>query len=354
MTKKSTAIAVVASAISLLALSDSSSAQARRDFVYVVGSSTVYPFATIVAERFGRRTRFRTPKVESTGSGGGIKLFCDGVGTVFPDVVNASRRITASELDECRDNGVDAVVEVKIGYGGIVLGSAIGAEALSITRGQLYLALAKRLPGTAEGEVVENPNRTWRDVDAALPNLPILVYGPPPTSGTRDAFVNLVFETGCRQTSWVADLESADPPRFRALCHPVREDGAYVEAGENDNLLVQKLQANPQAFGLLGFGSLDQNGATIKPATIDGVWPTFESILTSEYPLSRPLFFYVKKAHVPVIPGLAEYLEEFTSERTWGDDGYLAYRGLVPQTYEERVEVARVVSDLESLVLAGR
>lgn len=354
MAKKSTAFAIVASALLVLAAEGDARAQSGRDFVYVVGSSTVYPFATIVAERFGRATRFRTPKVESTGSGGGIKLFCDGVGVAFPDVVNASRRITAAELRQCRANGVSSVVEVKVGYGGIVLGSASGAPNLNVTRRQLYLALAKRVPTSAAGETIENPHRVWSDIDAALPNLPILVLGPPPTSGTRDAFVNLVFETGCRLTPWIAELENSDQARFRALCHPVREDGAYVEAGENDNLVVQRLIANPRAFGVLGFGSLDQNAARIKAAIIDGGRPTFESILSAEYPLSRPLFFYVKKAHVPVIPGLREFLREFSSERAWGDDGYLTYRGLVPQSRSERDEAERVVNALEPLVLAER
>lgn len=349
--KKNTAFALLASLLPILLAPAAAEAQTGRDYIYIVGSSTVYPFATVVAERFGRNTRFRTPKVESTGSGGGIKLFCDGVGTGYPDVVNSSREITRSELSQCQNNGVDAVIEVKFGHDGIVLANAVAGTDLRVSRSELYLALAKQIPA-ANGEMQDNPHRTWRDIAAELPDVPIEVYGPPPTSGTRDAFVGLVFEEGCRQTAWLGALETDDPQAFRSLCHPVREDGVYVEAGENDNLVVQKLQVNPSAFGLLGFSFLDQNGSTVKAAMIDGQRPTFDSIATGKYPLSRPLFFYVKKAHVPVIPGFREYLDEFMRERTWGDDGYLSYRGLVPLASEERRDIADKVNQLRALTLA--
>ena len=343
---------MVASLLLATWVQETAFAQAGRDYLYIVGSSTVYPFATVVAERFGRNTPFRTPKVESTGSGGGIKLFCDGVGTGYPDVVNSSRQITPSELDQCRQNGVTAVIEVKFGHDGIVLANAVAGSELRISRQQLYLALAKRIPARDAQEMTDNPHRTWREIDASLPDAPIEVYGPPPTSGTRDAFVRLVFEEGCRAAEWLRALEAEDPDAFRALCHPVREDGGYVEAGENDNLIVQKLQANPTAYGLLGFSFLDQNGSRVKAASIDGSKPSFETISTSAYPLSRPLYFYVKKAHVAVIPGFREYLDEFMLERTWGDDGYLSYRGLVPLAASERRDIAERVEELKALTLA--
>jgi len=333
---------------------DVSQAQAARDYVYVVGSSTVYPFSTVVAERFGRRSRFRTPKVEATGSGGGIKLFCDGIGIGHPDVVNSSRRITPSELDSCTANGVDEVVEVRVGYDGIALANAVDSPSLTLSRRQLFLALAQRVPTGDGNQVVANPNSRWSDIDETLPDLPIEVLGPPPTSGTRDAFARLVLEEGCRSWPWIVSLEASDPGRYFSLCHSIREDGAYVEAGENDNLIVQKLQSNPAAFGILGFSFLDQNAESIKGARIDGEIPTFESISDLSYPVSRPLYFYVKKSHVPAIPGLREYLAEFTSERAWGDDGYLSYRGLVPLPPEERSLMAARVVELTPLAFVSQ
>lgn len=350
--QKTITAAVLASLLSLWA--GQVHAQAGRDYVYVVGSSTVYPFSTVVAERFGRGSRFRTPKVEATGSGGGIKLFCDGLGINFPDVVNSSRRITRGELDACSRNGVAEVVEVRIGYDGIVLANAVGSTELSLSRKQLYLALAQRIPSGFDGQTIENPNTLWSDVNSSLPDLPIEVLGPPPTSGTRDAFARLVLEEGCREWPWIEELESTDPSRFFALCHSLREDGPYVEAGENDNLIVQKLQSNAQAFGILGFSFLDQNAESIKAASIDGELPTFEAISDQSYPISRPLYFYVKKSHVRVIPGLREYLSEFTHDRAWGDEGYLSYRGLVPLSMEERRQVSAQVSELTPLTFAGQ
>jgi phosphate transport system substrate-binding protein len=352
MRKKNTAVATLASLLVLLAMPHAALAQALRDYVYVVGSSTVYPFSTIVAERFGRGSRYKTPKVESTGSGGGIKLFCAGIGTGYPDIVNASRRITPSEVDSCTANGVGEIVEVRIGYDGIVLANAIASPLLDITREQLYLALARRVPGEADGELIDNPYTRWNEIEPGLPDLAIEVLGPPPTSGTRDAFAALVLETGCRRYPWIAELEVREPTRFRRICHTLREDGRYIDAGENDNLVVQKLQANPSAFGIIGFSFLDQNAESIQGSVIDGERPDFDNIAVAGYPLSRPLFFYAKKAHVPVIPGLREFLAEFTSERTWGDEGYLSYRGLVPMSVEERrVEASRVAA-LHTLALA--
>ena len=337
-----------------LAVSGSSLAQTGRDYVYVVGSSTVYPFATVVAERFGRSSEFKTPKIESTGSGGGLKLFCDGVGVDYPDIANSSRAIKSSEVASCAANGVTDIIEVKIGYDGIVLANAIGATSFELSREDIFLALAKEVPGKAEGELIENPYQTWADVNPKLPATRIEVLGPPPTSGTRDAFVELAMEGGCKATPWIAALKSSDKNRYKAICHTIREDGAFVEAGENDNLIVQKLQANPDALGIFGFSFLDQNMEKVKGSKVDGVTPTFDAIADGDYPVSRPLYFYAKKAHVDVIPGLRGYLREFTSERAWGEEGYLSDRGLIPMPDAERAEVAAAVRDLKPLSMAAQ
>ncbi|MEM7432371.1 MAG: PstS family phosphate ABC transporter substrate-binding protein [Pseudomonadota bacterium] len=334
-------------------ISNSALAQSSRDYIYVVGSSTVYPFSTVVAERFGRGSEFKTPKVESTGSGGGLKLFCDGVGVDYPDITNASRAIKATEVELCASNGVEGIVEVKIGYDGIVIANAYGAPQMSVTRAELFLALAKQVPGDAEGELIDNPYQTWADVNPDLPATRIEVLGPPPTSGTRDAFVELAMEGGCKSVDWIKAMKSTDKNRYKEICHTIREDGAFVEAGENDNLIVQKLQANPNALGIFGFSFLDQNAEKVKGAAVDGVVPTFDAIADGDYPVSRPLYFYVKKAHVGVIPGLEGFLREFTSERAWGEDGYLSERGLIPMPDEERGQIAADVRNLRPLSLAS-
>jgi phosphate transport system substrate-binding protein len=351
--KKSIASLLLASAIIGALIGGNTLAQAGRDYIYIVGSSTVYPFATVVAERFGRSSNFKTPKVESTGSGGGFKLFCDGVGVDYPDITNASRAIKQSEIDTCAKNGVTEIIEVKIGYDGIVIANAIGSDSVQLSRKMLYLALAKSVPGAKDGELMPNPHKTWRDVDASLPDKRIEVLGPPPTSGTRDAFVELAMEAGCGTIPWIKAMKSVDEDRYKAACHTIREDGAYIEAGENDNLIVQKIEANPSAYGIFGFSFLDQNAEKVKGAAIDGVTPTFEAISDGSYPVSRPLFFYVKKAHVDVIPGLRGYLREFTSERAWGDEGYLSDRGLIPLTEDERGRVAAATLALTPLSIVA-
>lgn len=335
-----------------LTLSTLSFAQTGRDYVYVVGSSTVYPFATVVAERFGRGSEFKTPKIESTGSGGGLKLFCDGVGVDYPDVTNSSRAIKESEVLSCKRNGVAEIIEVKIGYDGIVIANALKSTSMVLSRRDIFLALAKSVPGDVDGELVDNPYETWADVNPELPATKIEVLGPPPTSGTRDAFVELAMEGGCKSVPWINALKSSDKSEYTAICHTIREDGAFIEAGENDNLIVQKLQANPNAFGIFGFSFLDQNKEKVKGASVDGISPTFDAIADGEYPVSRPLYFYVKKAHVDVIPGLRGYLREFSSEKAWGEEGYLSDRGLIPMPDEERREIAANVRDLKSLSLA--
>lgn len=324
-------------------------AQATRDNISIVGSSTVYPFTTVVAEQFGRTSNFRTPTVESTGSGGGLKLFCSGVGVQFPDITNSSRRIRASELNDCHANGVDEVIEVKIGYDGIVLANDKNAPAYSLTTQQIFLALAKRVPSADGTGLVANPYVRWSQIDAALPDVAIEVLGPPPTSGTRDAFLELVMEPGC---SGFEVIEALSGDEHDAVCFQMREDGRFIEAGENDNLIVQKLQANPAALGIFGFSFLDQNADRVRGSQIDGVPPTFDSIADGEYPVARPLYFYVKAAHVGSIPGIREFLNEFTSDAAWGDFGYLSDKGLIPLPEDEREAVAAAVRSLEPVTLA--
>lgn len=309
-------------------------AQAR-DQIRIVGSSTVYPFSTAVAETFGKTTKFKTPVVESTGSGGGLKLFCAGIGTEHPDMTNASRRIKQSEVERCGKNGVTGVTEIKIGYDGIVMANSKKADRMKITRKQIFLALAKDIPA-GEGKLIPNPHKTWKDVDPSLPDVKIEVLGPPPTSGTRDAFAELALEGGCKKIGWLKAMKKTDKKKYKAICHSIREDGGYVEAGENDVLIVRKLEANPNAFGVFGYSFLDQNGDRVQGSLIDGQDPTFENIADGKYPVSRSLFFYVKQAHVNKIPGIAEFINEFTSDKAWGDDGYLTDKGLIPMPEEER------------------
>jgi len=325
-------------------------AASGRDYISIVGSSTVYPFATVVAEQFGKSTSFKTPKIESTGSGGGLKLFCTGVGVEHPDITNASRRIKQSEFEKCQQNGVAEVVEIKIGYDGIVIANSKKAAPLKLTRKDIFLALAKEVPDPMGGEkVVPNPYKTWKDVNPSLPDKTIEVLGPPPTSGTRDAFVELCMEAGADEFGWIKALSKADSKKYKSIAHTVREDGAYVEAGENDNLIVQKLEANPNALGIFGFSFLDQNMDKIQGSYIDTVQPTFENIADGKYPVSRPLFFYVKKAHVGVIPGIKEYLGEFASDKAWGPEGYLSEKGLIPMPDAERTKYKDDANSLKPL-----
>ena len=306
-----------------------------RSAVEIVGSSTVYPFATVVAERVGKQANIKTPKIESTGTGGGFKLFCGGVGTQYADITNASRAIKDSEVAKCASNGVTDILEVNVGYDGIVLANSKESEVLNVTRKQIFLALAKEVPDS-NGNLIENPYTYWSDIDSSLPNVRIEVLGPPPTSGTRDAFAELAMEGGCKKFPDIKAMKKVDKRAYKAICHTVREDGAYIEAGENDNLIIQKLTRNPNAYGIFGFSFLDQNADVVQGSMIEGVEPTFENIADKSYSVSRPLFFYVKKAHVGVVPGIAEYVREFTSEKARGDDGYLLDKGLIPLPKAER------------------
>ncbi|MCF6216243.1 MAG: PstS family phosphate ABC transporter substrate-binding protein [Emcibacter sp.] len=304
-----------------------------RDQIRIVGSSTVYPFATTVAEEFGRQSNFKTPVVESTGSGGGLKLFCEGVGVKSPDITNASRKIKSSEIDLCAKNGVTEIVEVKIGFDGIVFAHSNKVANMDVSLRDIWLALAAEIP--VNGQMVPNPNKYWHDVNPALPHIKIEVLGPPPTSGTRDAFVEIAMEGGCKTFPEIKAMKKTDKKRYKAICHTVREDGTYVEAGENDNLIVGKLQANPNAFGIFGYSFLDQNSDRIQGSLVNGIEPTFENISSGSYPISRSLYFYVKKAHVGKVPGIKEYLQEFVSDNAMGDYGYLAEKGLIPLPPED-------------------
>lgn len=330
----------------VLALGVSQAATAR-DYISVVGSSTVYPFATVVAERFGKSTDFATPKIESTGSGGGLKLFCAGIGVDSPDITNASRRMKASEFAQCQDNGVTDVIEVLIGFDGIAFANSVDADQFELELKDIFLALAKEVPNPDGSEtLVENPYTQWSQINPDFPDTDIEVLGPPPTSGTRDAFAELAMEGGC---SAFAFIDAMDGDQHKAVCHTMREDGAYVEAGENDNLIVQKLQANPDALGIFGFSFLEQNDDVVQSSIINGFEAEFDAIADGDYPISRPLYFYVKKQHVGTVPGIEEYLAEFTSEGTWGDDGYLADKGMIPLDEELREQTGASIAALETL-----
>ena len=330
---------------SVIAMTLSSAAQAR-DYISIVGSSTVFPFATVVAEKFGK-SDFNTPKIESTGSGGGMKLFCSGIGVETPDVTNSSRRMKASEFKQCQENGVTDVVEVLIGFDGIAFSNSIDAEQLDLELKDIYLAVAKSVPNPdGSDSLVDNPYQLWSDVNPDLPEIGIEVIGPPPTSGTRDAFVELAMEGGCEAFEYIKSMEK---DQFKAVCHTMREDGLFVEAGENDNLIVQKLQANPDAVGIFGYSFLEQNNDLVQSSMVGGVEAEFEAIADGGYPISRPLYFYVKKQHVGTVPGIEEYLAEFTKEATWGEDGYLADKGMIPLNDDLRKETAEAVRSLQTL-----
>lgn len=305
-------------------------AQAR-DQIRIVGSSTVFPFSTTVAESFGKSTDFKTPVVESTGTGGGMKLFCSGIGEGTPDITNASRRIKASELALCAGNGI-TVTEVTIGFDGIVLARDKRTPRLDLTKEQIFLALAEKIP--SNGKLILNPNQKWSDIDPGFPATPIEVLGPPPTSGTRDAFVEIAMEGGCKTLAGADELGLKEK-----TCHALREDGAFIEAGENDNLIVQKLRANPGAIGIFGYSFLDQNRDKLQGSMVGGVEPTFENIADGTYGISRSLYFYVKREHAGTIPGISEYVKEFTSERAWGPEGYLVDKGLIPLDDAQRARM---------------
>lgn len=317
---------------------------AERKHIQIVGSSTVYPFTAVIAETFGRDSEFKTPIVESTGTGGGFKLFCLGVGFDYPDFANASRRIEPSELKKCAENGVKGVVEIKIGYDGIVLANSVLGRKYSLTKQQIFLALAEKVPAKNGGALVENTYQKWSDIDASLPQINIAIYGPPTTSGTRDAFAELVLEDVCaNMPEFIAAYPNAKIRKKK--CHVIRSDGKFIEAGENDNLIVQKLKNDPDALGIFGFSFLEENHDTIQPSLINKAMPTFYSIVSGAYPVSRPLFIYFKKEHLNLVSGMREFVQEIISPNTVGVDGYLLQKGLIPLTDLEikkvRGEVAK-------------
>lgn len=346
-------VILISLALSLVSFLNVSNAD-ERDYISIVGSSTVYPFASVVAERFGASSEYSTPIIESTGSGGGLKLFCAGLGVDHPDITNASRRIKQTEIDRCAENGIDDIVEIKFGYDGIVIVNSTSSDRFELTLRDVFLALAKNVPSPdGEEKLVANPYMTWQDVNADLPDIPIRVLGPPPTSGTRDAFVELGLETGCRSFKWIKAIKKSDKSQYKSICHGIREDGAWVEAGENDNLIVQKLKADPKSVGVFGFSFLDQNSDVVQGAVVDGVAPEFENIADGSYGISRSLYFYVKSDHVNLIPGIKEYIAEFTSDRAWGEEGYLIDKGMIPMPEAERLEFKTVAMNLITVQLVA-
>ncbi|GEK72207.1 MULTISPECIES: PstS family phosphate ABC transporter substrate-binding protein [Halomonas] len=314
-------------------------AQAR-DQVRIVGSSTVYPFASYVAEEFGATTDYPTPVIESTGSGGGLRLFCNGVGEGTPDITNASRRMKPSEFERCAENGVTDITEAFVGYDGIAFAQSAQNDEMNVSREQLFLALAAQVP--VDGELVDNPYTQWSDIDASLPERDIAVYGPPTTSGTRDAFEELVMEAVSEEMEAYGGEGYTD----------IRADGAYIDAGENDNLIVQRLTENTAAFGIFGYSFLEENADSVMGSHIDGVAPTPDAIGSGEYPVSRSLFFYVKNQHADEVPAMNEYANMFMSEQMIGDLGYLKGIGLIPAPEDMRAEARSAVENHEALELA--
>ena len=322
MTKTFKLALVAASALTLAACGDNSAGGGSRDQIKAVGSSTVYPFAKAVSETFARSNPdFKSPIIESTGTGGGMKLFCSGVGADTPDMTGASRRMKASEFETCKTNGVTDIIEIQVGLDGIALASAKGGITMNLTPKMVYEAIAASPYGG------EQTNKTWSDVDPSLPNLPILVYGPPSTSGTRDALKELILEAGCKTDAATKALKDTDEDRYDQVCTEVRSDGAYVDQGEQDNLIVQKIEGNPNAVGIFGYSYLEENADKVQGLNMNGVAPTYENIASFEYPGARPLYVYVKKAHLDAIPGLKEFLLQWT--KMWARDGELAKIGLV-------------------------
>ena len=297
-----------------------------RDQIKIVGSSTVYPYATVVAEKFGKGGKFKTPVIESTGTGGGMKLFCAGVGANHPDITNASRAIKPKEKTLCEKNGVTDIIEIIVGNDGISFAHSVNSPDADFTKEQLWRALAAKVD--VDGKLVENPYKKWSDIDSSLPNKKIEILVAPPTSGTRDAWNSLVMAKGCTKTA--KSIYEADGKKAKKECVKIREDGYAVEAGENDTLIVQKLTSNTDAYGFFGYSYLVANKDKIKASAVNGVKPSLQGIQDYSYPIARPLFFYVKKAHVGVIPGIEEFLKEFTSKKAMSNRGYLAQIGLVP------------------------
>ncbi|QDH72382.1 substrate-binding domain-containing protein [Brevundimonas sp. M20] len=345
------ALLAAASAVALLALGAcGDNNTATRSGIWAAGSSTVFPFATRVAENFQRTQGGAAPRVEALGTGGGIQAFCQGVGPTTPDIANASRPMKKSEFELCQKNGVTDIVEIKIGYDGIVIATARTGNSFNFRLEDIYLGLAKDVPG-ADGAFVPNPATTWNQVNPALPNQRIQVYGPPPTSGTRDAFLELGMAPGAKLIPALAALADADKERFETLAHTVREDQQWIDSGENDNAIVQTLTRTPGSLGVFGFSFLEQNMDTVKAETINGVAPSADTIADGTYPLARSLYIYVKKQHVGVTPGLEQFVMEFMSEASAGRGGYLQDRGLVPLP-EDQLAAQRAIAQALTVMTA--
>ncbi len=328
-----------------VALALSACAVEARTQIRIVGSSTVYPFTTAVAEQFKRANpQFAAPVVESTGTGGGMKLFCAGVGQQYPDIEDASRRIKASEVKDCAAHGVTAITEIQVGLDGLTLARSAKGPTIVLTTRDIYMALAANPFGGAA-----NKAKTWKDINPKLPPEKIEVIGPPPTSGTRDSFNELLLTAGCKTNAGTAALEKSDPDKFKTVCTKIREDGAFIEGGENDNLIVQKIEANPTMIGAFGYSYLEENGDKLKGIPINGVVPTYDAIASFKYPVSRPLYLYVKNQHVRAIRGIKEFLAEYTKESTLGKGGYLAKKGLVAAPDAVRATAAKNAAGLLAL-----
>ncbi|MBL0117302.1 MAG: substrate-binding domain-containing protein [Sphingomonadales bacterium] len=341
MTKIPSLSVILLGAVALSACGGGASGGAREQ-IRAVGSSTVYPFSTAVAEAFTKANAgFKSPIIESTGTGAGMKLFCAGVGVKFPDMENASRRIKKSEYEDCAKNGVKDIVEVQVGLDGIAFAEAGGGPGFTLTPVDIYKALAEKPFGKP------NTSKTWKDVNPALPALPIAVYGPPKTSGTRDALAELILEKGCNTDPAMKALKESDKDQHKAVCTGVRTDGAYVEQGENDNLIVQKLAANPNVMGIFGFSFLEENMDKLKGIPISGVVPTYAAISDFSYPGARPLYVYIKAAHLKSIRGLKEFAAEYAA--AWGPDGYLKKKGMVISPDDVRAKNAEIVKAMTLL-----
>lgn len=318
-----------------------------REGIWLAGSSTVFPFATRAAENFSRLTGGASPRVEPLGTGGGIQQFCQGLGASTPDIANASRPMKASEFDLCAANGVTEIVEIKIGYDGIVVATARTGQAMDLRLDDLYLGLAREVPGP--GGFVRNPAVRWSQVRAGLPDQRILVYGPPPTSGTRDAFLELGLTPGARRIPALEAVRATDEDRFDALAHTVREDGLWIDSGENDNAIVQTLERTPGSIGVFGYSFLGQNLDRVQALTIDGVAPSVDTIADGSFPLARSLYIYVKRQHIGVTPGLEAFVMEFVSDSAAGRGGYLEDKGLIPLAEDELREQQAVAREMRPM-----
>ncbi|WP_041535803.1 substrate-binding domain-containing protein [Parvibaculum lavamentivorans] len=333
----------MAATVAVAALSVAGVAHAR-DQIQVVGSSTVFPFSQAAAEQFANETGSPAPVVESTGTGGGMKIFCGGVGTGHPDVTGASRAMKLSEYELCTSNGVTDITEVLLGFDGLSMAVSRNGQQLDLTKKQLFQALADKVE--VDGKLVANPYKKWSDIDPSLPNVAISVMGPPPTSGTRDAWVELVMEEGCKE---FPAIEALDKDAHKEACQRMRTDGPFIEAGENDNLIVQRLESDPTSYGIFGYSFLYENQDKLQPVKIEGVAPNEETIADGSYKISRPIFFYVKNAHRGVIPGLNEFVAEYTSDEAMGTGGYLEERGLIPLADDRRAEVQKAAKDATNM-----